>query len=204
MSTKVLTTIGGVKVYWDGEKLSFESGMTINADGSPRCYGPDNSGLDYTANAGVPGNWWAVVTHNGKSSGTPVVQSGVSPQQPCGGLWISTTAYINKGFKTADVRRYVDSEAVPYVVTPPQLISMVGPVVMGCAVRVIYKGKSVNAMVGDIGPKSHIGEASMACAKALKIPNDPRKGGVSSGVSYEIWPGVIASVNGVEYPLQPS
>lgn len=204
MAKKVLTTIGGVKVYWDGQVISFTSGMTINSDGSPRCYGPNNSGIDYTANGGHPGNWWAVVTHNGKSNGTPVVQSGAAPQQPIKGLYISTTAYLNKGYGQKDVRRYVDSEKIPYVVTPPQLISLVAPVVMGAAVRVTYKGKSVNALVGDIGPKSHIGEASMACAKALGIKNDPKKGGVSDGVTYEIWPGVPASVDGVEYPLQPS
>lgn len=205
MSQKILITIDGIPIYWDGEKISFTAGMTINADGSPRCYGPNNSGIDYTANGGHPGNWWAVVTHNGKSSGTPVIQSGEAPQQPIAGMYISTTAYLNKGYPTKDVRRYVDSEKVPYVVTPPQLIGLVRPVVMGAAVRVTYDGKTVNALVGDIGPKSHVGEASIACAKALGIPSNPKKGGVSGKVVlYEIWPGVPASVNGVEYPLQPS
>jgi hypothetical protein len=201
MSKQVLATIGGVKIYWDGSVISFTSGMTVNADGSPRCYGPNNSGLDYTANGGHSGNWWAVVTD---SDGDPIIQSGIAPEQPCGGLYISTTAYLNKQFKKADVRRYVDSETVPYVVTPPQLISLVAPVVMGCKVHVTYKGKTVNALVGDIGPKSHAGEASMACAKDLGINNDPRKGGVSSGVVYEIYPGEQVTLGGVTYPLQPS
>jgi hypothetical protein len=200
----VLTTIGGVAVNWDGEKISFTSGMTINADGSPRCYGPNNSGLDYTANGGHPGNWWAVVTHNGKSSGTPVIQSGDEPEQPCKGMYISTTAYLNKEYGSKDVRRYLDSEQVAYVVTPPQLIKLVGPVVMGCLARVSYKGKTVDAIVGDIGPKKHIGEASIACAKALGINPNPKKGGTSSGVQYEFFPGVEAVINGHEYPLQPS
>lgn len=202
--SQVLITIDGVEVHWDGEKISFTSGMTINADGSPRCYGPGNTGLDYTANGGHPGNWWAVVTHNGKSSGTPVVQSGSAPEQPAKGFYISTTAYLNKQFKTADVRRYVDSEKVPYVVTPPQLIGMVAPVVMGCLARVTHKGKTVEAIVGDIGPKSHIGEASMACAEMLGINNNPKKGGVSSGVLYEFFPGQQVTIDGVTYPLQPS
>lgn len=201
MSKQVLTTIGGVKIYWDGISVSFTSGMSINADGSPHCYGPNNSGLDYTANGGHPGNWWAVVTD---SNGDPIIQSGKAPEQPAEGYYISTTAYLNKQFKTADVRRYVDSEVVPYIVTPPQLIGMVGPVVMGCLSRVTYRGKSVEAIVGDIGPKSHAGEASMACAKALGINNDPRKGGVVRGVFYEFFPGKQATINGVTYPLQPS
>lgn len=204
MQEKVLTIIGGVKVYWNEEFISFTSGMTINADGSPRCYGPKNSGLDYTANGGHPGNWWAVVTHNGKSSGTPVLQSGQAPQQPLKGMYISTTAYLNKEYSTKDVRRYVDSEKVPYVVTPPQLIGMVAPIVMGCLARVTYKGRTVDALVGDIGPKSHIGEASMACAAALGINNNPKNGGVPSGVNYQIFPGIQVVLDGVEYPLQPS
>jgi hypothetical protein len=200
----ILITIGGVPIDWDGNKLSFTSGMTVNADGSPRCYGPNNSGIDYTANGGYPGNWWAVVTHNGKKNGIPVVQSGAAPQQPIKGMYISATAYLNKEYATKDVRRYVDSEKVPYVVTPPQLIGMVAPVVMGCRCVVTYKGKSVEAIVGDIGPKSHAGEASMACAAALGINNNPKNGGVSSGVYYEIFPGEQVTLDGVTYPLQPS
>src|SRR6478672_2561316 len=39
----------------------YKAKMYIDADGSPRAYGPNNSGLDWTANAGYPGNWWALV-----------------------------------------------------------------------------------------------------------------------------------------------
>lgn len=205
MRARKLITIGGIPIYWDGERIFFTAGMTINADGSPRCYGPNNSGIDYTANGGHPGNWWAVVTHNGKKTGIPVIQSGEAPKQPLAGFYISTTAYLNREYNAKDVRRYVDSETVPYVVTPPQLIGLVAPVVMGCAARVTYNGRVTNALVGDIGPRAHVGEASMACAKALRIPNNPKRGGVSGKVVlYEFWPGVPASVNGLEYPLQPS
>ena len=34
--------------------------MTIDADGAPDAYHPDDIGRDYLANAGEPGNWWAV------------------------------------------------------------------------------------------------------------------------------------------------
>jgi hypothetical protein len=45
---------------------------------------------------------------------------------------------------------------------------------------------------------------SIACAKALGIPESPLTGGVESGVSYEIQPGVPAWVNGITYDLQAS
>ena len=35
----------------------YESGMTIDADGAPNAYHPDNKGLDDLANAGTPGRW---------------------------------------------------------------------------------------------------------------------------------------------------
>ena len=35
----------------------YESGMTIDADGAPNAYHPDNTGLDDLANAGAPGRW---------------------------------------------------------------------------------------------------------------------------------------------------
>ena len=31
--------------------------MTIDADGAPNAYHPDNTGLDDLANAGTPGRW---------------------------------------------------------------------------------------------------------------------------------------------------
>jgi hypothetical protein len=48
----------------------YKSGMAIDADGALRAYHPnDRSGLDALAHAGHPGNWWALVTDNGKPTG---------------------------------------------------------------------------------------------------------------------------------------
>src|SRR5262249_49419827 len=53
----------------------YESGMAIDADGAFRAYHPnDRLGLDSLAHAGHQGNWWALVTDNGKASGRPIVQ----------------------------------------------------------------------------------------------------------------------------------
>src|SRR5437870_1915098 len=59
--------------------VAFKAKFSIDADGSPRAYGPSNNGLDDTANAGHAGNWWGVVTSNGKSNGTPVLQKASDP-----------------------------------------------------------------------------------------------------------------------------
>ena len=41
----------------DSTAFFYESGMTIDADGAPNAYHPDNTGLDDLANAGAPGSW---------------------------------------------------------------------------------------------------------------------------------------------------
>jgi hypothetical protein len=60
---------------------------------------------------------------------------------------------------------------------------------LGEYAAVSYKGKTVYAIVGDVGPKGVLGEGSIAVARALGIPSDPNKGGVEHGVQYLIFPG---------------
>ena len=72
-----------IKTHVDDHSAFFyEAGLVIDADGSPHAYHPDGrSGLDYLSNAGRPGNWWALVTHNGKPSGKPVIQKRNDPRR---------------------------------------------------------------------------------------------------------------------------
>lgn len=98
----------------------------------------------------------------------------------------------------------LNAQTVPYVVVPPAIIKGVAPVVLGCRAVVSYNGKQTEAVVGDIGPKAKVGEMSVACAKRLGINPSPISGGVSSGVHYELHPGVPAVVDGITYPLQHS
>src|SRR5688572_6747027 len=88
-----IMTIGPAKVYKvhldDADSvIVFKAKLSVDADGSPRAYGPANSGLDNTANAGSTGNWWGVVTDNGNKNGTPVLQGEDDPNP---GMYISTT-----------------------------------------------------------------------------------------------------------------
>lgn len=202
-----LMTIAGVPVLWNGEDIMFTAGAMVNADGSPRCYHPDNTGLDYTANGGSPGNWWGVETHNMKSSGEPVIQSGSKPKQPWKGYYISTTAKIRGQYGPKDVRRYIDSETIPHVTLPPQVIKAVPPIFLGCLCHLmnLETGLECDAVLADIGPKNKIGEISIAAAAALGINPSPKKGGTSKKIiQYQIFPGVPAVVNGETFTLQAS
>jgi peptidoglycan hydrolase-like protein with peptidoglycan-binding domain len=177
-------SIGGVSTYKVSGKsgVAFKSGMTVDADGSPRAYHPRNIGLDALGNAGRPGNWWGIATNNGK----PVVQG---PNDPAPGYYVSTTALVDGRFKANDPRRYVNSEEIPFVAVPPKLKEQgvkLGDLV---AVRNDRTGKTVFAVVADIGPRDHIGEGSIKLAQELGINADARRGGASSGVSYVVFPG---------------
>lgn len=179
------TTIGGVSTYQvQGKKgVAFKGGMTIDADGSPRAYNPQNTGLDALGNAGRPGNWWGLATD---SAGKPYVQG---PNDPAPGHYVSTTALMDSRFPANDPRRYVDSEKVPFIAIPPQLKDQgvkLGDLV---AVRNERTGKTVFAVVADIGPRDHLGEGSIKLAQELGINADARRGGAGSGLSYVAFPG---------------
>lgn len=177
------------------------SGARIDADGSPRAYGPDNTGLDYTANAGAPGNWYGIVTD---AHGKPIVQ-GAESAYP--GMYVSTTAYENEGFLAADPRRYLDSEKVPYIVIPGALRKHTPGVVLGCKAQVTntHTGICVTAIVGDVGPSAKIGEISIALADALGIPSGAKAGGIMEHcLAFDVFPGIPAKIGATQYRLIPA
>jgi hypothetical protein len=77
-------------------------------------------------------------------------------------------------------------------------------VVIGCKARLTYNGASIDAVVADVSGAGDIGEISIAAAEILGIPSSPRTGGVPSGVSFELWPGQAATIDGEAYQLQPT
>jgi hypothetical protein len=106
---------------------------------------------------------------------------------------------------------YVDSWTVPFIVVPPMIIGGVAGIVMGCrcVVTNTANGQSVVGVVADGGPEDHLGEISVACAKAIGVPTGathPANGGGANSpeIQYQLFPGVVAVVNGVTYPLQSS
>lgn len=103
---------------------------------------------------------------------------------------------------------YLDAYEDIFIVVNKSIINAVPEIVMGCQARVTHldNGLKTPAAVGDLGPSAKIGEASVACAKIVKINPSPTHGGEEDkrAVLYECWPGQAATVNGIEYPLQAS
>lgn len=98
----------------------------------------------------------------------------------------------------------LNADEESFIVVPPVVIKAVLPVVLGCRARVTYRGKSCEAVVGDVGPTRKTGEISRALALKLSINPSPISGGVDDPVVlYELWPGKAALVDGRQYKLQP-
>ena len=195
--------VRGQPIYFADGCCSFRAGITIDADGSPRAYAPDNKGLDYTANAGHSGNWWGIVTVGGK----PLVQNGASAAQPNAGYYISTTSLFRRQYVMTDVRRWIDSEKVPFIVVPGPLRKALPGIVLGCRAEVWnpHNNRRIACVVADVGPATHLGEGSIALAKLLQIPSNPRKGGTSeSFLEYRFWPGQTVTIGGETFPLIPA
>jgi hypothetical protein len=168
----------------DRAPFFFEGGMAIDADGAPDAYHPDDIGKDHLANAGYPGNWWALVTDNGRSDGNPIVQG---PNDPAPGYYVSMTALEDWTKAVSDPRRYVNSNEIPFLVLP---FDQRGGAWLGDFGVVVNRANGAQATVifADLGPRNHIGEGSVALAEALTINSDPRRGGASGGVVYVVFP----------------
>lgn len=97
---------------------------------------------------------------------------------------------------------------VPFIVLPPSLIKGVAPVVLGCKARVLYRetGLIAYGIVGDVGPRTKVGELSVQMARRIGMPSNPNTGGTDDFrlCLYEWWPGQTVSIDGITYPLQPS
>ena len=86
--------------------------------------------------------------------------------------------------------RYLSAETLPYIVVPG--VSALWDyrahgVGGGSVAAVVYGDRVEYAVVGDIGPREIIGEASYATAVALGIRPDPHGGGTPSGVTYIVF-----------------
>jgi len=176
----------------------YQSGMAIDADGAFRAYHPnDKLGLDSLDHAGHRGNWWALVTEDGKTSGRPVLQK---KSDPAPGYYVSTTALYDPGNSNPrDPRRYVDAAKIPYVVLHPNALKHARLGDFATVVN-LQNGKISAALVADeSAPDLPVGEGSIALAKALRIDSNPRSGGKDGAVAYLIYPG---SGNGRPRPLQ--
>ena len=162
----------------------YESGMTIDADGAPNAYHPDNLGLDDLENAGAPGYWQGLAKD---ANGEPFIQG---PDDPFPGYYVSATALADHSKAVSDPTRYVDASKIPFVVLPGatahQLEARPGDFAIVFNQR---NGKTSYAIFGDIGPHDRIGEGSVALAENLGIRSDARNGGARGGILFLVFPG---------------
>ena len=164
----------------DGSAIMFSSGMTIDADGAPNAYNPDNTGLDDLSNAGAPGHWDGIVTDNGE----PFVQGA---DDPFPGFYVSQTALVDWSKEITDPARYVDASKIPYIVLPGELSHQFGARLGDFAVVVNMRRRiAANAIFADIGT---LGEGSIALADELGIWSNAREGGTRGGILYLVYPG---------------
>jgi hypothetical protein len=162
----------------------YESGMTIDADGAPNAYHPENTGLDDLANAGAPGRWEGLAKDG---DGQPFIQ-GVNDPFP--GYYVSATALADHSKAVNDPARYVDASRIPFIVLPGGMARQIGARPGDFAVVFNQRnGKSSFAIYGDVGPADRIGEGSVALAENLGIHSDARNGGARRGVIYLVFPG---------------
>lgn len=196
----VLTNDGGQEVVTYTAKADIDGDGANGQNGKKPAYNDTNTGLDFLANGGMKIENGQVVGAQDFFKDVVVVENG-RPKVFPGGVIVSMTAYKVQGEPENTPNRYLDAATIPYVVVPPVVIQKTVGVVRGCRARVSFNGKSVEAMVGDVGPSKKVGEISIATADALGIPSSPKSGGVSSGVHYEIFPGQKFTFNGHTFPL---
>lgn len=188
-SAPLLQNPAGFPIYrlFSERVLGFRSEMTIDADGAPNAYHPDDTpGLDKLANAGHPGNWWGVATDHGQ----PIIQA----SGPYAGFYVSTTALTDETKAISDVNRYVDSTRIPFHVLPGALLPLHGTGYLGDIGVVINSatGTMSASIFADIGPDDHLGEGSIRLAANLGLPTNLRDrqcaAGADAGIVYLSFP----------------
>lgn len=146
------------------------------------------------------------IKHGFDKKGREVVQFVAKMAICCDGMpknvygdpyWQSQTAYVGP----------LNADKVPYVVIPPFVIQAVDPVVLGseCEVENLKNKMVTDAICGEVGPETKLGEASCECARRVGLNPNPNYGGTEGKtIKYTIFVGEAAVVDGKKYKLQPS
>ncbi|WP_237073436.1 glycoside hydrolase family 75 protein [Prosthecochloris sp. GSB1] len=142
--------------------------MTIDADGAPDAYHPDNTGLDHLKHAGYPGtSWWKnVLVTDPKDPEKPYVV----PDGPYQGYYLSMTSLRDMTKVPTDPSRYVDASRVPYLVFPSTFSRLKGVGALGDLGVAVNLDTGVYSpfIIADIGPEKHpLGEVSIQLAQRL-------------------------------------
>lgn len=170
--------------------------ISVDADGAPNAYHPQDRGLDALANAGYPnGGWHSVLVADPADPAKPFVQR----TGAFAGYFLSATTLQDRSRAATDPARYVDATAVPYIVFPGGFYAMAGTGrlgVLGLA-RNLSTGETSPMIFADVGPRDHpLGEISVKLAENLGGRDvNPRNGrGAPAGpFAYVIFPGSEAT-----------
>ena len=191
----------------DDGRVHFTADADIDADGAngqgggAAAYMADDTGTELLANGGMKIVAGKVICAKTWARDVVILGTNNEPKVFPGGVIASMTWYRIPGKAKDDPAAYVDAETVPYIVVPPLLVQKTVGIVRGCRARVTWKGRSVECVVADKGPRDRVGELSIAAARALGLPPSPRSGGTEKPeVLYEVWPGIAAE----GFSLQPS
>ncbi len=96
----------------------------------------------------------------------------------------------------------IDATKVPYFVINPILARLTVGMDKGCKAQITFNGETEDAVGGDVGPKIKLGEGSKQLAKRLRmIGVDGRHGIEGKPVTWRIWPGIPAVIDGIKYKL---
>jgi hypothetical protein len=180
------------------------SRLAIDADGAPDAYHPGYScepkkvmkfktkahpewgcvpthdsyaGQDWLQNAGDPKGFYGIVYRDAGRTQLCVQGKG----DPREGFYVSSTALMDKAKRAknpCDPTAYVDSNTIPFVSLPRELFEK-KLIALGDFAYVydLKSKKGTGAIVGDVGPRGKIGEASIAVAKALGASGVVKHGG---------------------------
>jgi hypothetical protein len=167
---------------------------SVDADGAPNAYHPDDIGLDKLTSAGYPHtNWWKdVLVPDPDHPSKPYVQ----PDGQYAGYFVAATSLRTPHGDPLDPATYVDARKFPYVVLPTGFTALphvARPGDVGFATN-LKSGMTTTFIVGDAGggPDAKLGEGSIALFVSLGGQNpSPRDGtGVPIGkIQYIIFPG---------------
>lgn len=201
----------GVDLRRHAEKDAYiyvTSRVSIDADGAPNAYHPDNTGLDHYGNAGWPNeSWWPdVLVPDPADPARPYVQ----PDGPFKGYFVTKTTLADRSSPATDPAKYVDATTIPYIAFPGGFVGLAGTGRMGDFGYAIHlgSGRASPFIVADVAPRNDpLGEMSLALASALSgnTAVNPRNGaGAPSGdIAYIVFRYSSDASAANRWPLTP-
>ncbi len=200
--SKLLKTIQGVNVYQDEDKrIHYIADMSVDVDGAKHSYRLDNRKPpaldDIHASAGYPnGSWQNVLVRDPKNPHVPYVD--------LEGFCVSMTSYYREDFSYTDRHRWVDAEAVSYMVLPGSIRQLCKGVALGCRARLTRTTDGIfeEGVYAD-SSGSNIGECSLKSAQRFGGQWNANNGDERQIYLYEFFPDVPALVNGEQFRLIP-